>query len=196
MKIAFLIATIAIASAAQANTLYGVCKGPGVDFSFVGEGDISANISITSARLSIAGQPAIVLSETDGLYANSVSSFKLGSSIYRGDLVINEDNSLELTESGFSEKATCRTNLFDGKIVSVDASETFAGIPYVNQVKAKARSIASKLCPGDPVYHPNIALIGPELLKGYQTEIVQLFGDTVVVKVHAQFRCLDDGKNK
>lgn len=196
MKIAFLLATIAIASAAKANTLYGVCKGPGVEFSFVGEGDVSANISITSARLSVVGRDPVILDETDGLYANSVSSFKLGSSIYKGTLVIHEDKSLELSEYEFSKKATCQTNLFDGKIVEVDANETFAGIPYINQVKSKARNMASQQCPGDAVYHPNIALIGPELFKGYQTELIQLFGDTVLVKVHAQFRCLGDGKNK
>jgi hypothetical protein len=178
---------------AHASSLYGLCKGQHVEFYFVGEGDSAANVAIRAAKLSIAGRDTLTLDDTDGFYANSALSFKLGSVVYNGSLVMNDDLSLEITEPGLTEKAECRTNLFDGQIVEASAERVFSGPPDVEQVIEDVQYSAERQCPGDPIHYPNIAVIGPELLNEYQTVVTQLPYAQSRVKVSALFRCLLDG---
>lgn len=198
-KTIFLFLLLGFFGNANAKPLYAVCKGRYTTFDFVGEGNGMGHVQINSGRISLSTEDSVVLAPTDGLMANTASSFELGSIAYHGTVTIHEDGKLELTDPrGFGDTATCTTNLFAGKIVQA-SSEGPVTVPAcgkilfaneLNRLKEEADYNASDQCGEPRDQGRNIARIEKELFEGYDIELTCLGDGKTTAKVTSRYRCL------
>jgi hypothetical protein len=183
---------------AHAKPLYASCKGADMTFDFIGEGNGYGHVQINSGRLTIATKEAVTLAPTDGLMANSVSSFVLGSTAYNGTLEIHDSGNLTLSDpGGFAETASCTSNLFEGKIVQANiesplTTATCGKLMFgyeLGRLQEEADGDASKQC-GEPLDQGrNVARIEQVLFEGYKVELNCQNGETSA-RVTSQYRCL------